>query len=95
MRDILGDEIYFASKVPWISGELNPLQGSIDISFWVKGTKGQGKVKFVSIRRKREKYFETLEWSLKTDDGREVQLLDMANAQDPMKGVEERLEAVN
>ncbi|OJJ44830.1 hypothetical protein ASPZODRAFT_134974 [Penicilliopsis zonata CBS 506.65] len=49
-REILGDEIYFAQKVPWISGEMNQLHGRIDISFWVKGTKGQGKMRFRSIR---------------------------------------------
>lgn len=52
-RQLLGDEIYFASKVPWISGELNQLHGRIDISFWVKGNKGKGKVKFVSRRKRR------------------------------------------
>jgi cytochrome c oxidase assembly factor 1 len=53
-RHILGDEIYFASKVPWISGELNQLHGKIDISFWVKGKKGKGKVRFVSVRKRRD-----------------------------------------
>lgn len=49
-RDILGDEIYFAQQIPWISGEMNQLHGRIDISFWVKGTKAQGKMRFRSIR---------------------------------------------
>lgn len=49
-REILGDQIYFAQKIPWISGEMNQLHGRIDISFWVKGTKSQGKMKFKSIR---------------------------------------------
>ncbi|GAB1191494.1 hypothetical protein APSETT444_000673 [Aspergillus pseudonomiae] len=40
-REILGDEIYFAQKIPWISGEMNQLHGRIDISFRVKGTKSQ------------------------------------------------------
>lgn len=53
-RDILGEEIYFNSKVPWISGELNQLHGKIDISFWVKGKKGKGKVRFVSVRKRRD-----------------------------------------
>lgn len=52
-REVLGDEIYFASKFPWISGELNQLRGKIDISFWVKGTKATGKVRFHSVRRRR------------------------------------------
>lgn len=83
-RDLLGDEVYFASKVPWISGELNQLHGIIDITFWVKGTKGQGEVKFVSLRKKRDGYFETLEWSLTMEDGRQVQLLDLGEG-DPMQ----------
>ena len=51
-REVLGDEIYFASKLPWIRGELNPLQGRIDISFWVKGRRSTGRVKFVSMRKR-------------------------------------------
>lgn len=84
-RDVLGDEIYFASKVPWISGELNQLHGHIDISFWVKGTKGQAKTKFVSVRKQRNGFFETLEWSLHTEDGTVIQLLDQDPGADPMK----------
>ena len=51
--EILGDRIYFASKVPWIRGELNQLHGRIDLSFWVKGTRGMAKVRFVSVRKSR------------------------------------------
>ena len=49
-REILGDEIYFSQKIPWISGQMDQLHGRIDISFWVKGTKGQGKMRFRSTR---------------------------------------------
>ena len=52
-REVLGDEIYFARKVPWIRGEMNQLHGRINISFKVKGRKATGKVKFVSTRRRR------------------------------------------
>ncbi|KAH0844541.1 hypothetical protein AYO21_08569 [Fonsecaea monophora] len=86
-RELLGDEIYFASKVPWISGELSPMQGTIDISFWVKGTRGTAKTKFVSLRRNsRGGFFETLEWSLQTEDGTVVQLLDKEGTRDPLEG---------
>ncbi|KAJ9660304.1 cytochrome oxidase assembly protein 1 [Neophaeococcomyces mojaviensis] len=84
VREILGDEIYFRSRIPWISGELNQLHGSIDISFWVKGTKRTGKVRFVSVRKRRDGYFETLEWSLTDDTGRTVQLLEVEGTLDPM-----------
>ncbi|OQE21190.1 hypothetical protein PENSTE_c012G00764 [Penicillium steckii] len=75
-RSILGDEIYFAQQIPWISGEMNQLHGRIDISFWVKGTKAQGKMRFRSIRPDRMSFFRTEVWSLETEDGNVVQLLD-------------------
>ncbi|KAJ6024450.1 Cytochrome oxidase assembly protein 1 [Penicillium herquei] len=75
-REILGDEIYFAQQIPWISGEMNQLHGRIDISFWVKGTKTTGKMRFKSVRPDRMSYFRTEEWSLETEDGTVVQLLD-------------------
>lgn len=75
-REILGDEIYFASKMPWIRGEMNQMHGIIDIRFWVKGTKAQAETKFTSLRRRKTGFFETLEWSLKLEDGTVVQLLE-------------------
>lgn len=79
-REILGDEIYFASKVPWIRGEMNQMHGVIDVRFWVKGTRAQAETKFVSLRARKTGYFETLEWSLKLEDGTVVQLLEDGNA---------------
>lgn len=55
-REILGSEIYFASKIPWISGTMDQLHGEIDISFWVKGTKGRAKMRFRSVRPDRLSY---------------------------------------
>lgn len=52
-RAVLGDEVYFANKIPWISGEINQLHGRIDISFWVKGTKQKALMKFKSNRKHR------------------------------------------
>ena len=52
-REILGDEIYFAYKVPWIWGTINQLHGKINIQFWVKGTKGKALMKFKSERKRR------------------------------------------
>ena len=65
-REILGDEIYFAQQIPWISGEMNQLHGRINISFWVKGTKGQGKMKFHSIRPDRMSYVSVQRYSFLT-----------------------------
>lgn len=65
-REVLGDEIYFAQQMPWIHGEMNQLHGRIDISFWVKGTKAQGKMKFRSLRPDRTSYvcFHCLSYTL-------------------------------
>lgn len=52
-REILGEEIYFASAMPWIRGEINQLHGRIDVSFWVKGTRERARMRFVSKREGR------------------------------------------
>ncbi|KAK0647588.1 Cytochrome c oxidase assembly factor 1 [Lasiodiplodia hormozganensis] len=83
-REALGGEIYFASRMPWISGTIDQLHGRIDISYGVKGRSGKGVMRFRSERLKRMGYFETLEWSLKTDDGKTIQLLDV-NGPDPFR----------
>jgi cytochrome c oxidase assembly factor 1 len=75
-REYLGDEIYFAHKMPWIWGEMNQLHGRIDIQFEVKGTRNSGTMRFKSFRRTRMGMFETTEWSLKTKDGEKIDLLD-------------------
>jgi cytochrome c oxidase assembly factor 1 len=56
VREELGDEIYFASKYPWIKGEINQVHGRIDVRFWVKGTKRQGEVRLRCRRRGRGGY---------------------------------------
>lgn len=55
-RELLGDEIYFASKFPWIRGEMNQLHGRIDIKFWVKGTRAKALMRFKSERKTRMGY---------------------------------------
>jgi len=55
-RELLGDEIYFRDRFPWIWGEMNQLHGRIDIGFGVKGTVGRGYMKFRSFRRSRMGY---------------------------------------
>lgn len=85
-RALLGDEIYFASKVPWIRGELNPMHGRIDVRFWVKGNKAQGETRFKSERKKKDGYFETEEWSIIMADGHKLHLLDTEDkAADPFR----------
>ncbi|KAK3112207.1 cytochrome oxidase assembly protein 1 [Teratosphaeriaceae sp. CCFEE 6253] len=83
-REILGDEIYFNSKIPIIWGELNQLHGRINISFWVKGKKGKGLMKFRSERKTRMGFFDTLEWSLEPEGGQKISLLQDAK-EDPFQ----------
>ncbi|KAF2085844.1 DUF1783-domain-containing protein [Saccharata proteae CBS 121410] len=87
-RELLGDQIYFASSMPWIWGEINQLHGRIDISFGVKGTRGKGTMRFRSDRKSRMGFFETLEWSLTMDDGRKIELL-QPDQPDPFRTVEQ------
>ena len=83
-RGYLGDEIYFAHKMPWIWGEMNQLHGRIDIQFEVKGKKNSGTMRFKSFRASRMGMFETTEWSLETRDGEKMNLLD---GSDPFEGL--------
>ena len=55
-RRLLGDEIYFRDRFPWIWGEMNQVHGRVDISFGVKGSKGKGMMRFKSIRKTRMGY---------------------------------------
>lgn len=83
-REYLGDDIYFKQQIPWISGEMNQLHGRININFQVKGTKNAGTMRFASHRPSPKGMFETTEWSLETEDGR---LIDLLEEGDPFKGI--------
>jgi len=50
VRELLGDEIQFKAKIPWITGTMDQMHGRIDISYAVKGTKNEGIVYFKSTR---------------------------------------------
>ncbi|ESZ91682.1 hypothetical protein SBOR_7939 [Sclerotinia borealis F-4128] len=88
-REFLGDEIYFASKMPWIWGEMNQLHGRIDIQFEVKGTKRTGTMRFTSTRATRQGMFETTEWSLEGGEAEEKVRVDLLDGEDPFKGIED------
>ncbi|KAK0634918.1 cytochrome oxidase complex assembly protein 1-domain-containing protein [Bombardia bombarda] len=83
-RDYLGDEIYFKAQIPWIAGEMNQLHGRINIRFAVKGTRNTAVMRFASHRPTARGLFETTEWSLETEDGRIIDLLD---GEDPFRGI--------
>jgi cytochrome c oxidase assembly factor 1 len=50
-QEVLGQEVYFKSKVPWIWGSIDQLHGKVDISFSVKGSREKGMMKFQCERR--------------------------------------------
>ncbi|KAL1838339.1 hypothetical protein VTJ49DRAFT_2800 [Mycothermus thermophilus] len=87
-RAALGDEIYFARRIPWISGELNQLHGRIDVRFRVKGTKGEGTMRFASVRPSPRGTFETTEWSLEMDGGDVIDLLEEGDPFRAMTGAD-------
>ncbi|ETS78765.1 hypothetical protein PFICI_08618 [Pestalotiopsis fici W106-1] len=84
-REYLGDEIYFAQQIPWISGTMNQLRGVIDISFRVRGSRNEGVMRFCSFRPGPKAMFETTEWSLETKDG---QTIDLLEGGDPFRALE-------
>ena len=61
-REVLGDEIYFRDKFPWIWGEMNQLHGRIDIKFGVKGNKAKGRMRFKSVRQTRMGHVSRSSW---------------------------------
>lgn len=86
VREELGDEVYFAGQWAWIWGQINLVQGRVDISFRVKGTKAKGTCRFRARRTgSRAEMFKTQEWSLALDDGRVLQLLE-ADGKEPLEG---------
>ncbi|EMD96566.1 hypothetical protein COCC4DRAFT_44269 [Bipolaris maydis ATCC 48331] len=88
VREQLGDEIYFASKYPWIKGEINQVHGRIDVSFWVKGTKQAGEVRLKCRRKGRGGLYYTQEYSLTLEDGTRFELYDpQGNAIDPFQEI--------
>jgi len=64
---------------------MNQLHGRIDIHFKVKGTKREGTMRFKSFRSTRRGMFETMEWSLETENGEKIDLLD---GEDPFEMIE-------
>lgn len=86
-REALGDEVYFKHQIPWIHGEMNQLHGRIDIWFSVRGSKGEGVMRFASNRPTSKGFFTTTEWSLTMDDGTRLNLLDSGDPFRALSGV--------
>ncbi|KAJ3875790.1 cytochrome oxidase complex assembly protein 1-domain-containing protein [Lentinula edodes] len=74
LRAVLGDAIrmqgeWWLNGDPRIIGSISTMQGNIDVSFRVKGSKGAGTVYFTSIRREKGVPFEILRFKVIADDG--------------------------
>ncbi|UZJ52860.1 hypothetical protein CBS101457_002180 [Exobasidium rhododendri] len=57
---------------PWINGSVNMMQGKVDMSFRVKGSRDSGKAYFTSIRRDQSKPYETLRFLIVLDSNKET-----------------------
>lgn len=80
LRDILGDAIrpepaWYLNGNPWISGSINLPAGHVDVSFRLKGHRGNGTLYFTSIRRAKGEAFTPLRFRVICDDGKVVNVL--------------------
>ncbi|KAL6947493.1 hypothetical protein ACO0RG_000067 [Hanseniaspora osmophila] len=77
IRDLMGSSIDMYGLMPWVSGELNQVQGKINIKFYVKGSKNKrGIVRLVADRENKQHEFLIHEWSLESEeDGVKIDLL--------------------
>jgi len=92
-RDRLGGDVYFAARIPWISGSIDTVHGLVDVTFGVKGTRGKGTMRFRCTRAHRSQFFKTEIWTLTMADGEVINLMDeevvdpMARSELPVEGV--------
>ncbi|ODQ63899.1 DUF1783-domain-containing protein, partial [Nadsonia fulvescens var. elongata DSM 6958] len=63
-KEALGGAIRYGSSFPWIHGELSQMRGIMDCEFYVKGSKSEGWVHFVSTRKHKYEKFLVNEWTL-------------------------------
>merc|ERR1712072_1100188 len=80
VKEALGDDVkpipFILNSDPWINGSVNLLQGSVDVSFPIQGSKGSGTAMFTSIRRSADARFEILRWKVILPNGQTVDLQD-------------------
>jgi len=93
-RELLGDEIYFASSFPFIHGPIDPMHGVIDVKFGVKGSKSSGIMRFRCTRQHRRDFFKMDEWSLSMSNGTILNLLETEADVNPMTRSELPVEEV-
>jgi len=82
VKETLGDGVkperkWWLGGEPWIDGAINLLQGNVDVSFRVRGSKGAGTVYFTSVREEKGQPFRILRSKIICDDGVILQLRDV------------------
>ncbi|KIR55406.1 hypothetical protein I315_01994 [Cryptococcus gattii Ru294] len=80
---LLGENVrlvdeWWALGSPWISGTINLMQGRVDLSFRIKGSKGAGTVYFTSIRPQEQGAWRIVRYKVIADDGQVIRLEDQA-----------------
>ncbi|KAF8163761.1 cytochrome oxidase complex assembly protein 1-domain-containing protein [Crassisporium funariophilum] len=83
LREVLGEAIrpqpeWWLNGDPYVSGKISQLQGNIDVSFRIRGSKGPGTVYFTSIRKEKGIPFTVLRFRVICDDGTIVNIADVA-----------------
>ncbi|KAG6849915.1 hypothetical protein H0H93_003783 [Arthromyces matolae] len=74
LREVLGDAMrpqpeWWLNGDPLIHGKISQLQGNIDLSFRIKGSKGSGTLYFTSIRKEKGIPYTILRFKVICDDG--------------------------
>ncbi|KAJ7142741.1 cytochrome oxidase complex assembly protein 1-domain-containing protein [Mycena epipterygia] len=79
LRQVLGDNVvpqpeWWLNGKPRIRGELNQLQGNIDLSMRLHGSRGAGTLYFTSVRKAHGIPYEILRFKVIADDGTVVEV---------------------
>ncbi|PPQ71067.1 hypothetical protein CVT24_009868 [Panaeolus cyanescens] len=85
LQEKLGDVIrpqpeWWLNGDPYISGQIAQLQGNIDVSFRIRGSKGSGTVYFTSIRKEKGAPYTVLRFKVICDDGTVIHVSDSASS---------------
>ncbi|KAJ7101005.1 cytochrome oxidase assembly protein 1, partial [Mycena crocata] len=65
---------WWLNGYPIIHGQINQLQGNIDVSFRIKGSQGFGTVYFTSVRKAKGMPYDILRFRVILDDGRIIEV---------------------
>lgn len=81
LHEKLGDAIrpqpeWWLNGDPRILGHISQLQGNIDVSFRIKGSKGAGTIYFTSIRKEKGTPYTVLRFKVICDDGTVIHISD-------------------